>query len=90
MGRRPKKILNEPRVIDLDLIAFGRQVIGSPQLILPHPRALMRRFVLQPLSELSPNAILPGQNSSVAELLKQLHSPEILELKPWDSERSTG
>jgi 2-amino-4-hydroxy-6-hydroxymethyldihydropteridine diphosphokinase len=48
-GRRPKKILNEPRPLDLDLIAFGTAVRNSPELILPHPRAHERRFVLQPL-----------------------------------------
>jgi 2-amino-4-hydroxy-6-hydroxymethyldihydropteridine diphosphokinase len=71
-GRRPKALLNEPRPLDLDLIAFGDQVRTNAQLTLPHPRAHQRRFVLQPLSEVVPDLILPGQTRSVFELLGQL------------------
>src|SRR5581483_10211615 len=52
-GRRPKKIPNEPRPLDLDLIAFGNEIRKSPELILPHPRAHLRKFVLQPLCEIA-------------------------------------
>ena len=71
-GRRPKAVLNEARPLDLDLIAFGRETRISKELMLPHPRAHERRFVLQPLSELAPNLILPGQLQTVARLLEQL------------------
>jgi len=71
-GRLPKKILNEPRPLDLDLIAFGNEMRTSPELILPHPRAHLRRFVLQPLSEIAQELILPWQRRSVAELLSEL------------------
>ncbi|MDR3459379.1 MAG: 2-amino-4-hydroxy-6-hydroxymethyldihydropteridine diphosphokinase [Verrucomicrobiae bacterium] len=71
-GRAPKKVLNEPRPLDLDLIAFGNEIRNSPQLILPHPRAHQRRFVLQPLSEIAPDLVLPGQGKTVAELLAEL------------------
>jgi len=71
-GRRPKQLLNEPRPLDLDLIAFGAQVRATPQLTLPHPRAHLRRFVLQPLAELAPGLVLPGQQATVAELLENL------------------
>ena len=71
-GRRPKRLLNEPRPLDLDLIAFGAQVRDTPQLTLPHPRAHLRRFVLQPLAELAPGLVLPGQQATVAELLENL------------------
>jgi len=75
-GRQPKKILNEPRPLDLDLIAFADEIKHSPQLTLPHPRAVQRRFVLQPLSEIAPTFILPGQIKTVSELLAQLPSDE--------------
>jgi 2-amino-4-hydroxy-6-hydroxymethyldihydropteridine diphosphokinase len=78
MGRPPKKIHNEPRVIDLDLIAFGLQTVAGPDLILPHPRARLRRFVLEPLREIAPDFILPGQAKTVAELLRGLESSEVL------------
>jgi 2-amino-4-hydroxy-6-hydroxymethyldihydropteridine diphosphokinase len=75
-GRRPKRMLNEPRPLDLDLIAFGFEVRNSPELTLPHPRAHSRRFVLQPLSEVAPDFVLPGQAMTVAQLLATLHGPE--------------
>jgi len=75
-GRAPKTVLNEPRPLDLDLIAFGSETRDTPELILPHPRAHLRRFVLQPLSEIAPELILPGQGKTVAELLAGLPSDE--------------
>ena len=71
-GRQPKTVLNEPRPLDLDLIAFGRETRATPDLTLPHPRAHVRRFVLQPLSEIAPELVLPGQTQTVAQLLDQL------------------
>jgi len=71
-GRRPKLVLNEPRSLDLDLIAFGTQTRGTASLTLPHPRAHERRFVLQPLTEIAPNLVLPGQAQTVADLLVAL------------------
>lgn len=75
-GRTPKKVLNEPRPLDLDLIAFGNEIRNTPELILPHPRAHQRRFVLQPLSEIAPDLILPGQGKTVLELLAELPPDE--------------
>ena len=77
-GRAPKKILNEPRPLDLDLIAFGSEIRNSPKLILPHPRAHLRKFVLQPLSEIAPDLILPNQTKTVSQLLAEISSDEIL------------
>jgi len=77
-GRRPKKIFNEPRPLDLDLIAFGGEMRNSPALVLPHPRAPQRRFVLQPLSEIAPELILPGQTKLVAQLLAELPVVEVV------------
>ena len=78
-GRRPKKVWNEPRPLDLDLIAFGGEIRTTKALTLPHPRAHTRRFVLHPLSEIAPELVLPGQTQSVAQLLERLppdpHAP---------------
>jgi 2-amino-4-hydroxy-6-hydroxymethyldihydropteridine diphosphokinase len=73
-GRRPKVVLNEPRPLDLDLLSFGAEVRNLPQLVLPHPRAHVRRFVLQPWSELAPDLVLPGQRLSVRELLSRMEN----------------
>lgn len=75
-GRRQKVVLNEPRPLDLDLIWFGSETRSTPELILPHPRAHLRRFVLQPLAELLPEAVFPGQEKTVSELLERLHTDE--------------
>jgi 2-amino-4-hydroxy-6-hydroxymethyldihydropteridine diphosphokinase len=71
-GRQPKKVLNEPRPLDLDLIAFGEERRATQELTLPHPRAHLRRFVLQPLSEIAPDLVLPGQTRTVAQALAGL------------------
>jgi 2-amino-4-hydroxy-6-hydroxymethyldihydropteridine diphosphokinase len=71
-GRAPKTVLNEPRPLDLDLIAFGNEARNSPGLILPHLRAHLRRFVLQPLSEIAPELILPGQGQTISQQLAGL------------------
>ncbi len=53
-GRRRTE-RNAPRTLDLDLIAHGRILLSSPDLILPHPRAAERLFVMGPLAEIAPN-----------------------------------
>ncbi|HLX96211.1 MAG TPA: 2-amino-4-hydroxy-6-hydroxymethyldihydropteridine diphosphokinase [Verrucomicrobiae bacterium] len=75
-GRQPKMALNEPRPLDLDLIAFGAETRATPELVLPHPRAHQRRFVLQPLSEIAPELVLPGQGKTVSQLLAGLADDE--------------
>ena len=77
-GRRPKTVLNEPRPLDLDLISFRQEMRDSERLTLPHPRAHLRRFVLQPLSEIAADLVLPGQVLSVRQLLGTLDSSERL------------
>ena len=75
-GRAPKTVLNEPRALDLDLIAFGAETRHTAELTLPHPRAHLRRFVLQPLSEIAPDLVLPGQSRTVSQLLDGLPEAE--------------
>jgi len=71
-GRAPKKVLNEARPLDLDLIAFGDEHRATRELTLPHPRAYQRCFVLQPLAEIAPELILRGQRKTIAQLLDEL------------------
>jgi 2-amino-4-hydroxy-6-hydroxymethyldihydropteridine diphosphokinase len=77
-GRKPKEVLNEARPLDLDLIAFGDARRNTQELLLPHPRAQLRRFVLQPLSEIAPELILPGQTKTVSQLLVVLPPDETM------------
>lgn len=77
-GRRPKKVLNEPRPLDLDIIAWGNETWSTPALTLPHPRAVQRQFVLRPLAEIAPDVVLPGEVNSVAALLAKLRTDEVI------------
>jgi len=61
-----------PRIIDIDLICCGAQVLDEPCLRLPHPRAASRRFVCAPLAEVRPDLVLPGQTRTVRDLLAAL------------------
>jgi 2-amino-4-hydroxy-6-hydroxymethyldihydropteridine diphosphokinase len=78
-GRHPKRLVNEPRPLDLDLIAFGRETRAGGALVLPHPRAHLRRFVLAPLNEIAPELVLPGQSEPVRALLEKQGSNETVE-----------
>jgi 2-amino-4-hydroxy-6-hydroxymethyldihydropteridine diphosphokinase len=71
-GRRPKRVLNEARPLDLDLIAWGAERRATEALVLPHPRAHLREFVLRPLAELLPKLVLPEQTRTVEQLLDAL------------------
>lgn len=71
-GRTRTGVHGAARVLDIDLIAFGTERRNTPELTLPHPRTRKRRFVLQPLADLRPNLVLPGESRSVAELLRDL------------------
>ncbi|HTI70449.1 MAG TPA: 2-amino-4-hydroxy-6-hydroxymethyldihydropteridine diphosphokinase [Candidatus Limnocylindria bacterium] len=79
-GRRPKVVLNEPRPLDLDIIAWGTLTLMSERLTLPHPRAHLRKFVLQPVAEILPDFVLPGRTESVKVLLRDLKTDESVRL----------
>jgi 2-amino-4-hydroxy-6-hydroxymethyldihydropteridine diphosphokinase len=76
LGRAPAAERNAPRLIDIDLLYFGDERIASDSLTLPHPRICERRFVLQPLADIRPDLILPGQILDIASLLQCLRSNE--------------
>jgi 2-amino-4-hydroxy-6-hydroxymethyldihydropteridine diphosphokinase len=61
-----------PRTLDLDLLLYGDEVVDEPGLTVPHPRLHERRFVLEPLAELSPGLVVPGRGS-VESLLRGVH-----------------
>ena len=67
---------NSPRPLDLDILFWGDKILKSEILTLPHPRMLQRRFVLQPLCDLRPNLILPGETKSLHYFLSNLKTEE--------------
>ncbi|MEY2546635.1 MAG: 2-amino-4-hydroxy-6-hydroxymethyldihydropteridine diphosphokinase [Verrucomicrobiota bacterium] len=69
LGRPVNHPRNVSRKIDIDLLYFGDTTIDSEELQVPHPRMATRKFVLQPLSDIRPDLILPGQTQPVRELL---------------------
>jgi 2-amino-4-hydroxy-6-hydroxymethyldihydropteridine diphosphokinase len=58
---RVRGIPNGPRTLDLDIVLYGDRVIDEPGLRVPHPRAHERAFVLEPLLEVWPDAVIPGK-----------------------------
>ena len=72
LGRAPDHPRNVSRKIDIDLLYFGDISMDSDELQLPHPRMHLRKFVLQPLADIRPELILPGQSKTVRELLANL------------------
>ncbi len=76
LGRVGVHERNAPRVIDVDLLYFGDDVVDTEELVLPHPRITERRFVLQPLADIRPELVLPGRTQTIGQLLASLESEE--------------
>jgi len=75
LGRVREKSGYSDRLIDIDLLLYEDLVLNQPDLILPHPRMEMRKFVLLPLVELAPSLIHPVSGHTMAELLEQCRDP---------------
>jgi 2-amino-4-hydroxy-6-hydroxymethyldihydropteridine diphosphokinase len=72
LGRKPDHPKNASRTIDIDLLYCGERRINEERLQLPHPRLHFREFVLQPLADIRPDLILPGQKKDIENLLAKV------------------
>jgi 2-amino-4-hydroxy-6-hydroxymethyldihydropteridine diphosphokinase len=72
LGRQTVK-RNGPRIIDLDILFYGNQILKEDDLDVPHPRIGERTFVLVPLAEIAPNLIHPVTKKTIANMLSDLN-----------------
>src|SRR5271157_5644780 len=91
MGSK-KPFAKGPRLIDLDILLYGNEMITTPELQVPHPRMLDRRFVLAPLVEIAPNLRHPQWPATASQLLAVLKDPGVVRLHSsrHDISRPTG
>jgi 2-amino-4-hydroxy-6-hydroxymethyldihydropteridine diphosphokinase len=87
MGSK-KLIAKGPRLIDMDILLYGDQVIDTPDLQVPHPRMHLRRFVLEPLAEIAPNARHPVSGLSATAMLAR--TPDNSAVRKFDDGGSRG
>jgi 7,8-dihydro-6-hydroxymethylpterin-pyrophosphokinase len=85
---RERRVRWAARTLDVDVLTYGGLVLDTPDLVLPHPRAAQRAFVLAPWAALDPAARLPlpdqgpGAGAAVADLLEALGPLEAAGVRP--------
>ncbi len=70
MGRPADHEKNQPRIIDIDILAYETVQVDLPHLKIPHPEIPLRRFVLEPFNEIASDFTIPGFRMTVNELLR--------------------
>ena len=76
---RARDFPNAPRTLDLDIALYGERELHEPGLAIPHPRLLERAFVLVPLAEIAPAALVPGRGRAV-DLAARLDASGLVKL----------
>ena len=79
LGREEIRQKNHPRTIDIDIIIFKDSFINTPELQIPHPAALLRKFVLIPLAELATDEIFPKNNIKIVDLLEKCPDTSVVQ-----------
>lgn len=78
---RKRTVAKGPRTLDIDIVLYGRAIVKTASLEIPHPRYRERRFVLAPLAELSPQLRDPATNQTIAELLRATAQQQVRKLE---------
>lgn len=78
---------NAPRPLDIDLLLYGDLVTDAPELTLPHPALLHRRFALAPLADLTPGWSVPPEGPTVAEALAACEPEPMVRRVAWSAGR---
>jgi 2-amino-4-hydroxy-6-hydroxymethyldihydropteridine diphosphokinase len=71
LGRLPGPA-NGPRIIDIDILLYGDEIVNTPDLKIPHPKMTEREFVLTPLAEIASNIIHPVTKKTIKEMADAL------------------
>jgi len=81
LGRKEKeKPEYEDRIIDIDILFYGQQIIHLPDLTIPHPRMHLRKFTLLPLRQIAPDFIHPIFQKSISQLLNECEDDSKVEM----------
>ena len=78
---RVRDFPNAPRTLDLDIALYGESEVHEPGLTIPHPRMHERAFVIVPLAEIAPDALVPGRGR-VRDLLRGLEASSVTRIEP--------
>ena len=73
-----KAFAKGPRLLDIDILLFGDQSLDAPELQIPHPRMLQRKFVLAPLAEIAPQLRHPSWPATASDLLASSTDPSVV------------
>jgi 2-amino-4-hydroxy-6-hydroxymethyldihydropteridine diphosphokinase len=71
-----------PRIVDLDLLLYGMDIVDEPDLKIPHPHMHLRRFVIEPLAEIDPGVIHPVFSKTVSQMLLEIEGDQQVALLP--------
>lgn len=71
-GREKNGVRFGPRTLDLDILFYNDMIMNAPRLVIPHPRLIERRFVLEPLCDIAPELVHPGLGITALGLLHGL------------------
>ena len=78
-----RTVVNAPRLLDLDLLSYGRRIDAEGPPILPHPRLAERAFVLRPLADIAPAWRHPASGETLASMIARL--PPDQQAEPMES-----